>query len=362
MCIEPPVPPSNRRSLPSTAGAVAASGWRLDVRSAAWKVNVRPARRCRQWTRSHPRLVSPFGALCFGTGRSRVSTSVFRRRFTSIRVCPARLETHVAACLEMYLTVAHRHLHVMTTPDGNAWEQFDDRRADAFLEGLDQPAEDTWEMQWHGADSPDEASEFQFEVFAEDQVKARLSFLRFALPLGNLPESKGTFAALVRRSLPVAAPDQGYAGIGFLESPDPGVKTLAEPMVYALAQRFPGIEVDRPLIHLLYLSDGIKGVNWLTALGLRWVEAMGGAPVLRATLPKAFVFHPFDGGLLIQAGPAPQAGERNQKIWPVLYPDLARLLKPIRIKEHGCFDYYGPDRFTEETTMEWLNRFDRDPW
>jgi hypothetical protein len=274
----------------------------------------------------------------------------------------AEARQRVRACLDAFLTVARPHLRWMTTPDGKRWEPFEDRRADAFCALLDGPAADTWEMHWHGARYPDETSEFQFEAFGQDRVRGRLSYLRVALPLGAFPESAGAFAALVRYLCQLLLPCHGYGGIAFVESTDPGVKNQAQPTVYALAQRFPGIEVDRPLIHLLRVEGGIKGVNWLTVLGPRFVERMGGTAALRAALPEPFVFHPFDGGLLLQAGPVPQTGDRNQKLWPAFYPELARLLRPIRIKEHPCFDYGVPGRFTAETTMEWLTRFDQDPW
>jgi hypothetical protein len=66
-------------------------------------------------------------------------------------------------------------------------------------------------------------------------------------------------------------------------------------------------------------------------------------------------------GLMIQAGPEPEIGDTNQQLWPRYYPKLARLLKPIRLKDMGCFDYYGANRFTRDTSAEWLARFDKDP-
>jgi len=274
----------------------------------------------------------------------------------------AETRRRVRECLRLYLAVARPHLRWSSTPDGEGWEQFNDGIAAAFQERLGGPAEDTWELQWHGARRPDEANEFHLEVFGQDQPGACLSYLRLAMPLGDLPGSAAEFATLVRRVCEQLLPYHGYGGVAFVESSDPGVKNLAQPMIHAMAQRFPGIEVDRPLIHLSYLADGIKGVHWLTVLGPRWVEAMGGIPKLRASLGEPFAFHEFDGSVLIQAGPVPQTGDRNQKLRVVLYPDLARLLKPIRIREHGSFDYFGPNRFTQETSEEWLARFDSDPW
>ena len=42
--------------------------------------------------------------------------------------------------------------------------------------------------------------------------------------------------------------------------------STASPAVGALASRFPGLEIDNPLSHALYLQKGIKSVNWLNCL------------------------------------------------------------------------------------------------
>jgi len=88
---------------------------------------------------------------------------------------------------------------------------------------------------------------------------------------------------------------------------------------------------------------------------------MGGVERLRGLLSDAFIFHPYDGGLVIQAGPVPQTGDVNARNWPYLYAELARVLKPIRLTVHDSFDGGNPNRFTKESSLKWLNRFDEDP-
>jgi hypothetical protein len=270
--------------------------------------------------------------------------------------------SRVAECLDAFLAVPGPSIRWITTPDGQDWQQFSDKSARAARKSLSSPVDETWELQLTSSELPNEASEYQFDAFGQDQASGRLSYLRVSQPMGDVASTAPRFAELVQRISRILRPLQGYGGIAFLESNDPGVKSLGQPAVYSLAQRFPGIEVDRPIIHLRFLEHGIKGVNWLTVLGSRWIEAVGGTATLRAKLPSTYVFDTYEGGLIIRSGPEPQTGDRNQRIWPKVYSQLSRVLKPIRIKEHDNFDYDMPHRFTADTTIEWLNRFDHDPW
>jgi len=269
----------------------------------------------------------------------------------------------VGECLDLFRALAGKNLRFMTNQSGTRWQRLEEQRILEFKKTLQStlPAPQSWEFACQGGVNAHEASEFQFSVFGNGAVD-RLSYLRVVLPMTWLQTPQGSFPDLVEQFCRILGPYHGYGGFGFIESNDIEMEYYGEPMVYALSRRFPGIEVDRPLVHLMYLSDGIKGVNWLTVLGPRWIEQMGGVAALRTALPDPFVFREFDQGLIIQAGPAPEIGDCNQQLWPAFYPKLARLLKPIRIQQHGCFDYAGTHRFTPETTMEWLTRFDRDPW
>jgi hypothetical protein len=178
-------------------------------------------------------------------------------------------------------------------------------------------------------------------------------------------EHPGTLAevllALCRKLKPVS----GYGGIGIAESPDNLISSRYEPIVYQMAQRFPGLEADYPISHGIWQrkgSGGIKGVNWLTVVGDRWLPQLGGADALQtalAALDSRFLVHRFDGGVMIQAGPRPQLGDAARDVWPELYVKLAKLLRPIRITEHRPFHQAGAGpRFDLERSEAWLRRFD----
>jgi len=308
-------------------------------------------------------FVSRFGSPLFREPKGRVIVLIgYQATLYFEHGNSAAVRRAVGDCLDIYLSRVRPPLRWTTNPAGDMWEPFDADRARAFRESLQVATDRNWEMDWHAARRRDEASEFRFEVYARAPASGPLSYLRFAVPIGDPTQAPRPFRELVQECCDRIRPVHGYGGFTFLESSDLEVKSMAQPLIKSLAIRFPGIDVDRPLVHLLHVAHGIKGVNWLTFLGPHWLEAAGGRAALRKALPEAFVFYDCGGGLLIQAGPLPQMGDRNQKIWVSFYPELSRLLKPIRVKEHRPLDYFGPNRFDKESTMEWLTRFDRDPW
>src|SRR5262249_4419886 len=145
-------------------------------------------------------------------------------------------------------------------------------------------------------------------------------------------------------------------GVGVLQPLDVRARHRVEPMVTPLAERFPGLEIEGGTTHTMWLKDGIKGVTWLTILNDRWVEAAGGLDYLRTRLDDNFIFHRYDGGLMIQAGAKPQIGDAEANRWPKHYVTLAKVLKPIQIKEHREFHWGGPGRMDHAATLAWLFR------
>jgi len=62
---------------------------------------------------------------------------------------------------------------------------------------------------------------------------------------------------------------------------------------------------------------------------------------------------------MIQAGPKPQLGDVTLNRWPQHYVTLAKVLKPIQIKNHYPFHFGGKGRrMNHAITNAWLRRFD----
>jgi hypothetical protein len=227
----------------------------------------------------------------------------------------------------------------------------------------------TYSVICHGAEYDRGASAFSMEALGPQRRPYEdLGFFRVSFPLLWFTENPGSLPEVLLEICSKLRPVSGYGGIGVIESPDNAVSHWHEPIVYEWAQRFPGLEADYPIPHAICLSmgrggkGGIKGVNWLTVVGDRWLAEMGGADKVAAdlaALDSQFIVHRFAGGVMIQAGAHPDLGIAERAIWPALYVKLARYLKPIRITDTYPFQHGGDGvRFDLQRSNAWLRRFD----
>lgn len=221
----------------------------------------------------------------------------------------------------------------------------------------------SWHFGFHGGESPDAASDFQISAFGSDSVSKDLGFFQVYLPLTWFAEHPGaTFPDFVLGFANRLRPVSGYAGIGVLESLNDYAREKFQDTVRQLGERFPGLELEYRIGHMIDLVDGVKGASWLTLLGDRWIKEIGGLDYLRIRLGEDFKLTPYAGGLMIQAGPKPQIGDVTMNRWPRHYVTLARVLKPIQVKDHSAFHRGDPmgmqQRMDHEASLAWLFRFD----
>lgn len=262
-----------------------------------------------------------------------------------------------AACAESFLARCGDRIRWTMNQQTLKMVRYDHRKAPSPSATLSSFAEDaTWELFYHGGEQDRAASALSFRALCLDKVQNELGFVQMSFPLLWFMGHSGSLPEFALEACQRLHPVSGYGGIGILESPDSTIRDEFEPTSYAMAQRFPGLEVDYPWVHGVELEGGIKGVNWLTILSEPWLSKMGGAGALRAALDKTFVGRSFEGGLLIQAGPRPLLGDAERGSMPEPYTRLAALLAPVQIKEHGPFHHAGADRFTRERSEAWLRR------
>ncbi|WP_437946577.1 type VI immunity family protein [Sorangium sp. So ce296] len=278
-------------------------------------------------------------------------------------------EAVVSCCDDYFRRCGHR-LRWALNPDTEVMEPFDNGRGSnprSWLVGLGE--DEGFSLIYHGAEYDRGASAFYASALGLPRRPfVELGFFRMAFPLLWFADSSESLSEVMLEVCRKLKPVSGYAGIGVVESPDSSISNLYEPVVYDWAQRFPGLEVDYPICHLSWLrkgrggGGGIKGVDWLTVLGERWIVEMGGVDKIEAdlgALDSRFGIRRFEGGVLIQAGPHPQLGDAERNVWPELYVKLSKYLKPIRITEHRPFHYAGPGlRFDLDRSEAWLRRFD----
>jgi Protein of unknown function (DUF3396) len=222
-----------------------------------------------------------------------------------------------------------------------------------------------WSFGFHGGETNEATSEFQVSAMGSNAVEKDPGYFQMYLPLTWFAEHPGTFQEFVLGFARRLRPLSGYAGIGVQEALSLGPREPYMATVRQIAERFPGLEIESNYVHTIHVGEGIKGVNWLTLLGDRWVQQIGGLDYLRTRLSDDFELTPYDGGLMIQAGPKPQIGDVTTNRWPRHYVTLAKVLKPIQIKEHYAFHLDNPDPkgaprldAISNSSEAWLFRFD----
>jgi Protein of unknown function (DUF3396) len=227
------------------------------------------------------------------------------------------------------------------------------------------PDGEGWFFGFHSGEQKNAAAEFQVYAFGSEKNDAYddPGCFQVYLPLNWFATHPGTFPEFVLSFAKRLRPASGYAGIGVLEPLSPYDREPFQSTVRQIADRFPGLEIEHLPGHLNHVGEGIKGVNWLTLLGDRWVQQIGGNNYLYMRLGDNFKLTPYDGGLMIQAGPKPQIGDVAANRWPRHYVTLAKVLKPIQIKEHYAFHFgdpnaEGPPRMDSDASEAWLFRFD----
>lgn len=265
----------------------------------------------------------------------------------------------VADAAEGYIQLAREHLRWTKQPKTARLYPISARRVPSPGEWLPNHKDGvSWEFGLHGGVEQYDASDFQVSGLGSNNISRRLGFLQIHLPLTWPDEHGSTFPDIVLDLCKRIKPLSGYGGIGILEALDLATRDRFQPAVRPVAERFPGVEIENRTAHTTWLKDGIKGVNWLTILGDRWVQAAGGLEYLRMRLDDNFTFYPYDGGLMIQAGYKPQIGDARANLWPKHYVTLAKVLKKIQISDHRPFHLGGPGRMDQEASMAWLFRFD----
>lgn len=218
---------------------------------------------------------------------------------------------------------------------------------------------DDYQPVFHGGPHKDDASPYMFSVLARSGQLGVLSSTTFALPMQwAVDKEQGAYLRLILDTCALLHPQHGYAGLGIvLHVAEYGDGPIMEHAV-ALASRFRGLELDFAFRHSrdLTRAEATKGVNWLTILSDGWIDKLGGRAAVEDDLGPDIPIHPYDGGVVIQAGSHPRFGDVNRAEPMQEYEQVARVLKPIRAEEiQALAPRHGFDR---ARTAQWLNRFD----
>ena len=201
--------------------------------------------------------------------------------------------------------------------------------------------------------------------YRKDELGFLIAYLPFTI-LENAPPR--SFTKLFLSYCNALAVEHAYGGIGWVLPFDVAGRNgaLNLPALGEQAWRFCALDVDDPTGTAIHCEDGIKSINWLTAVSTRLLERVGGADAVARAAGHEIVVHPYRNGAVFQAGDKPQIGDSYQGLIPPAYVALGKALKPLRAAYKDTLLYapahYGPvpegQSPNKVFTQRWLARFD----
>jgi len=210
------------------------------------------------------------------------------------------------------------------------------------------------QMMFTGGECVDSASPYSFVAVSRCREEGELSYVSFTLPVDwQQTQARDAFPQLVLQMAELVEATHGYAGFGVVPHVL-GFDAESVGPLFDVARRLPGLDLDVPSQHVeyLYTRNRLKDVNWLTIVGKRWIDAVGGEGELRKRLGETVGWRPYSGGAVLQAGSWPFMDSRAR----VAYGPVARALRAIRFEDPILLTTEGG--FTQTEALQWLQRFD----
>ncbi|WP_287319219.1 type VI immunity family protein [Mesorhizobium sp.] len=233
-----------------------------------------------------------------------------------------------------------------STAPGSFISEFDRSADQSFRTNLIQNLYETlhWGYAFDDGQVPDSFM-FAFHSYKPVSEPGRSSFCRFEFPYDADPESVREFAFRASKLLPFTSGTCGYVLRPSATEPS------ALDHMYAMCQRFWGIEAWNLDVTVKYLGNRFKCVSWLTFIGESIAEEFPEA--LKAARHEA-QFQRTSTGTMFQTRAEPALIDRNRSEEYDTESRLARALLPAQTTEHGSF---GGMRWTEDNSLAWLYRF-----
>ena len=193
-----------------------------------------------------------------------------------------------------------------------------------------------------------------------------LGYMILSYPLSIMQTSGWSLQAFVQQFVSFCDAlqvEHAYGGLGLVLPFDAGGTRAARRLIGPIAIRCPGLDVDDPTGIIIHCEEGIKSVNFLTAVSDRLLARVDGAESMAAKAGPGITMYRYSTGAVFQAGPTPEVGydpHAHEGKPPEHYVALGRVLKPIRAPYHDTmiYDLSGGDN--KAFTQRWLARFDGD--
>ncbi|GLS28241.1 type VI immunity family protein [Marinibactrum halimedae] len=150
--------------------------------------------------------------------------------------------------------------------------------------------------------------------------------------------------------------EHAYAGLSAIYPFDVGSMKAARRISGNMLTSFPGLEAYNLNTTALGFEDGIKSINFLTAVSHRLLEKTGGAQAILQDLDPSVWHCDYSNGIIFQAGEKPELGSLNHP--PAAYVALGKALKGVRADFNKTM-FYDPEGKDHKTfSRRWLSRFD----
>ncbi len=183
-----------------------------------------------------------------------------------------------------------------------------------------------WAIEASGEEDVDVASHWSLFAAADDMGSLLVHFPLTAFKAGA-PE---TFRQLFQRWCSALNVQHAYAGLG-LVLPVGGTSMFAAiKQLGPVATRFIGLDLDYPNTIARRCRDGIRTVNWLTAIDEKRLDRAGGAQRILKLAGPEVTSMPYNRGTIFVAGQAPEIGDKEAGKFPQAYAQLGRLVAPLR--------------------------------
>ena len=213
-------------------------------------------------------------------------------------------------------------------------------------------------------EQPADAGDWEFQVQGQPGWRAKmgtwgLSALRFSLPLLYVEDHPTAFQAMFVNFARRLKAAHGYGGYSLILSAIRDKEN--QPFEAYLAEKLNGFDVGSTVSAAAAAQKGIKTVSWLTALSYEMIEKIGSISTIRSELPMSwFALYDYGAGLVIQAGPKPEAApvDSDPKPARLVLPNM--LFEPLRTREARIHiaSSHGEPRIVGWAAEQWLKRFD----
>lgn len=235
-------------------------------------------------------------------------------------------------------------------------------------------AQTAWGLELSAESDISVASHWSLQAVASDKGYLLLHFPVTAFAAA----APHTFRGLFQRWCSALRVQHAYAGLGLVLPVGGNDMSAAIDHCGPYATRFVGLDLDYPITVSARCKDGIRTVNWLTAINAEWLKRVGGErTVLNVAGPEVQALEYSDGSIFV-AGPAPQVGDVNAGNFPRAYAQLGHAVAPLRTDIpdawfHPPAGYSAPDGFASKSgwrdaepeelpalhyTKAWMARFD----